>query len=102
MLRKDLVKLKDIRCDVLDVLWRCLKKRKAADGLLVIPIDGFRTSRICSKCYTNSFDAVRSIKGQNFLACKIYNTLWQIDMNTLKNMVVISFCLGRQRWTFPF
>ncbi|KAI9268584.1 hypothetical protein EDC94DRAFT_514539, partial [Helicostylum pulchrum] len=72
---KDLVKLKGLRCGIVEILWRCLKKREAAGDLLVVPIDEFKTSRICNKYSTYSLNAAKYVKGQSVLVCKNCNTL---------------------------
>ncbi|KAI9487628.1 MAG: hypothetical protein EXX96DRAFT_554009, partial [Benjaminiella poitrasii] len=50
MFGKDLMKLKGLRCGVVGVMWRCLKKREAAGDLLVLPLDEYMTSQICQPC----------------------------------------------------
>lgn len=75
MLGKDLVKLKGLQCGVVDVLWRCLKKREVAGDLLMIPVDEFRASRTCNKHRTNFFNTVKRVKDQSVLGCKSCNTL---------------------------
>ncbi|CEG83564.1 hypothetical protein RMATCC62417_17465 [Rhizopus microsporus] len=75
MFGKDIVKLKGLRCGVAGIMWRCLKKREAADDLLVLPIDEFKTSRNCCRCETDSLDSVSGVKGDSVLVCKTCNTL---------------------------
>jgi hypothetical protein len=42
---KDIVKMKGLRCGVVGIMWRYLKKKEAAGDLLVVPIDEFKTPR---------------------------------------------------------
>jgi hypothetical protein len=95
MFGKNLVKLKGLRCGVAGVLWRCLKKREAAGDLIVLPVDEYKTSRICSRCETDSLGDVACIKGHSVLLCKKCNTLWQRDINAAKNMMAISLSVWK-------
>lgn len=95
MFGKDLVKLKGLRCGVVGKLWQCLKKREAAGDLMVIPIDEFKTSRICNKCLTDSLEAVKHVKCHSVLACKSCNTLWQRDINASKNILSTSLSVWK-------
>ena len=99
MFGKDLVKLKGIRCGVVGVMWRCLKKREAAGDLLVVPIDEFRTSRVCNRCVTRTLEKHPNVKGQSVLVCTTCNTIWQRDVNAAKNMMSISLSVwaGNER-----
>lgn len=90
MFNKDIVKLKGIRCGVVGILWRCLKKREAAGDLLVVPIDEYLTSQVCSSCQTRTLEDHGDVKGKSVLVCKTCNTLWQRDINAAKNMMSIS------------
>ncbi|KAI9250855.1 hypothetical protein EDC94DRAFT_682588 [Helicostylum pulchrum] len=89
------IKLKGLRCSVVGILWKCLKKRKAVGDLLVVPIDEFKTSRICNKCSADSLYAAKNVKGQSVLVGKNRNTLWQRDINASKNMLSISLSLWK-------
>ncbi|GAA5814925.1 hypothetical protein MFLAVUS_008428 [Mucor flavus] len=67
MFGKDLVKLKGLRCGVVGIMWRCLKKREAAVDLVVVTVDEFKTSRICCRCGTDSLDDVAHVEGHSVL-----------------------------------
>ncbi|KAI7900310.1 uncharacterized protein BX663DRAFT_488513 [Cokeromyces recurvatus] len=55
MFGKDGVNLKGNKCRATGVLWRAIKRREKEGGLLAITIDEFKTSKICYKCYNDSF-----------------------------------------------
>jgi hypothetical protein len=90
MFGKDSVKLKKNRCGVTGVLWRALKKREAAGGLVAVTIDEFKTSKICNSCQDEALGPVKHIRGNSVLVCKACSTLWQRDVNAAKNMMDIS------------
>lgn len=95
MFGKDVVKLKGLRCGVVGILWRCLKKKEAAGELLAISIDEYKTSRICCQCDSDSLSGISNVKGHSVLVCKTCNTLWQRDVNAAKNMMKISLSIWK-------
>lgn len=86
---KDHVRLKGNRCGVSGSLYRCLKKRERAGGLIAVTIDEFRTSKICNGCRSDSLTSAGHIRGQSVLECTTCNILWQRDVNAAKNMLAI-------------
>lgn len=90
MFGKDSVKFKGHKTGVAGVLWRAIKKREKKGDLIVIELDEFKTSRICSRGYSDSLTKVKGVKGQSVLGCSTCNTLWQRDVNAAKNMSLIS------------
>jgi len=90
MFGKDHVKLKGNRCGVTGVLWRALKKRERAGGLIAIIMDENKTSKICNNCRSTTLESASHIRGQSVLECKTCSTLWQRDVNAAKNMLSIS------------
>jgi ribosomal protein S27AE len=95
MFGKDLGKLKVLCCGVVGILWRCLKRRKAAGGLMVIPLDEFKTSRICSKCGTDSLDSVNQVNDYNVLVSKPVIQLAKRCQRCQEHDVNFSFYLER-------
>jgi hypothetical protein len=92
---KDSVKMKGLRCGVVGILWKALKRREAEGGLLAVTIDEYKTSRLCSKCGTDSLGGLAHVKGHSVLVCKTCNTLWQRDVNASKNMMLISLSIWK-------
>ncbi|KAG2202343.1 hypothetical protein INT46_004668 [Mucor plumbeus] len=54
MVGKDSVKLRGLTHGVTGMFYRALKKREKKGKLLVVPIDEFKTSRICNICKTDT------------------------------------------------
>jgi len=90
MVGKDLVKLRGLRHGVTGMFYRTLKKREKEGELLVVPIDEFKTSRICNICKTDTLYKASHTRGYGVLVCKTCKTLWQRDVNASKNMMSIA------------
>lgn len=89
---KDMVKFKKLRCGVVGKLFLALKKRQAAGGLIVLTIDEYKTSKICSSCFSYKLEVVKTpgFKGNSVLTCSVCNKVWQRDVNAATNMMAIS------------
>ncbi|PHZ09882.1 uncharacterized protein RHIMIDRAFT_261113 [Rhizopus microsporus ATCC 52813] len=83
MFGKDNVKLKGHRCGVVGKLFKTLKKRGAEDHLIVVTIDEFKISKICSFCSSDDVNIISTsgFKGCSVLTCKQCRKVWQRDMN---------------------
>ncbi|KAG2197190.1 hypothetical protein INT46_003352 [Mucor plumbeus] len=90
MVGKDLVKLRGLRHGVTGMFYRTLEKREKEGELLVVPIDEFKTSRICNICKTDTLYKASHTRGFGVLDCKTCKTLWQRDVNASKNMMSIA------------
>ncbi|KAI9469880.1 MAG: hypothetical protein EXX96DRAFT_587835, partial [Benjaminiella poitrasii] len=75
MFGKDLVRLKDLRCGVTGMFYQALKKREKAGDLVVVTIDEYLTSQVCSKCSTCTLEKVSPVVGFSVLACTACYTL---------------------------
>ena len=85
-----MIKLKNKKYGITDVLWHVLKKWEKEGDLLIVTIDEFMTSRICNVCYEDSLKKVDGAKSHSVLGCQNFKTLWQRDINAAKNMLLIS------------
>ncbi|KAI9467664.1 MAG: hypothetical protein EXX96DRAFT_560043, partial [Benjaminiella poitrasii] len=74
MFGKDLVCLNDLRCGVTGMFYQALKKRERVGDLVVVTIDVYLTSQVCSKCSTRTLEKVFHIVGFNVLACTACHT----------------------------
>ncbi|KAI9483651.1 MAG: hypothetical protein EXX96DRAFT_559036, partial [Benjaminiella poitrasii] len=75
MFEKDLVRLKGLRCEVTGMFYQALKKRERAGDLVVVTIDEYLTSQVCSKCSTRTLEKVSHVVGFSVLACTACHTL---------------------------
>ncbi|KAI8975377.1 hypothetical protein BDF20DRAFT_822870, partial [Mycotypha africana] len=89
MFGKNNVKLKGLRCGVVSVLFRALKRREAAGDLLVLTIDEFKTSIIWCGYHSEELHGLDDVPGHNILACKSCGILWNRGINACKNMMSI-------------
>ncbi|KAI9477822.1 MAG: hypothetical protein EXX96DRAFT_568343, partial [Benjaminiella poitrasii] len=69
MFGKDLVRLKGLRCRVTGMFYQALKKRERAGDLVVVTIDEYLTSQVCSKCSTCTSEKVSHVVGFSVLDC---------------------------------
>ena len=90
MVEKDSVKLRGLRHNVTGMFYRTLKKREKESELLVVPIDDFKTSRICNICKTDTLYKASHTRGFGVLAYKTCKTLWQRNVNASKNIMSIA------------
>lgn len=93
MFEKSSARMRRVRSGVVGRLWSVLKRRERAGDLLVVCIDEFKTSKICSKCVTQSLSGKSSVKGNAVLVCSECGTLWQRDVNACRNMMRISLSI---------
>ncbi|KAG2203207.1 hypothetical protein INT46_008991 [Mucor plumbeus] len=70
MVGKDSIKLIGLRHGVTGMFYRTLKKRKKEGELLVVPIDEFKTSRICNICKADTLYKASHIVVLVFLSVK--------------------------------
>ncbi|KAI9486999.1 MAG: hypothetical protein EXX96DRAFT_551469, partial [Benjaminiella poitrasii] len=75
MFRKDLTRLKGLRCEVTGMFYQALKKRERAGDLVAVTIDECLTSQVCSKCSTRILKKVSHAFGFSVLACTSCHTL---------------------------
>ncbi|KAI8091301.1 uncharacterized protein B0P05DRAFT_446961, partial [Gilbertella persicaria] len=85
MFGKDYVKMKTVRTGVTGLLYRTLKRRERTGDLLVVDIDEYLMSQICSKCESRTLGGISGARGNSVLVCKTYRTLWQRDINASLN-----------------
>ena len=95
MVGKDSVKLRGLRHGVTCMFYRTLKKREKEGELLVVPIDEFKTPRICNICKTDTLYKASHARGFG-VVCKTCKTLWQRDVNACKNMMSIASSIWNQ------
>ncbi|KAG1474091.1 hypothetical protein G6F56_000559 [Rhizopus delemar] len=71
--------------------WHPLKYEKSPKEVPLINFgdDEYKTSKICNKCRSESLEAASHARGQGVLECKTCSTLWQQDVNAVKNMLSI-------------
>ena len=71
----------------------------------MVTIDEFMTSRICNICYEDSLKKVDGVKGYSVLGYQNCKALWQRDINSAKNMLLVSSLTwngsGRPEIFFP-
>ena len=91
MVGKDLVKLRGLSHGVTGVFYRTLKKKNVKNKVnyLVVPIDEFKSSRICSICKTDTLQKAFHTCCFGVLVCKTCKKLWQRGVNASKNMMSI-------------
>ncbi|KAI9473417.1 MAG: hypothetical protein EXX96DRAFT_577866, partial [Benjaminiella poitrasii] len=75
MFGKDLVRSKGMRCGVTGMFYQALKKRERTGDLVVMTIDEYLTSQVCSKCSTRTLEKVSHVVGLSLLACTACHTL---------------------------
>ncbi|KAI9486497.1 MAG: hypothetical protein EXX96DRAFT_549282 [Benjaminiella poitrasii] len=75
MFGKDLVRLKGLRCGVTGMFYQALKKRERAGDLMVVTIDEYLTSQVCSKCSARTLEKVSHVVDFSVLACTACHTL---------------------------
>lgn len=101
MFGKDNVKMKGHRSGVVGKLFKTLKKREAEGHLIVVTIDEFKTSKICSFYSLDNMKIINTegFRGVGVLNCKQCNKVWQRGVNAANNMMAISGSIwsGRQR-----
>ncbi|KAI7903267.1 uncharacterized protein BX663DRAFT_508022 [Cokeromyces recurvatus] len=56
MFGKDLVHYKGLRSGVTELFYKTLKRRESNGDLIVVTIDEYLTSQVCSKCMTRTLD----------------------------------------------
>ncbi|KAI9481116.1 MAG: hypothetical protein EXX96DRAFT_565470 [Benjaminiella poitrasii] len=72
----NLVRLKGLGCEVNGMFYQALKKRERAGDLMVVTIDEYLTSQVCSKRSTRTLEKVSHIVGFSVLACTVCHTPW--------------------------
>ncbi|KAI9470523.1 MAG: hypothetical protein EXX96DRAFT_584636, partial [Benjaminiella poitrasii] len=75
MFGEDLVRLKSLRCGITGMFYQALGKRERAGDLVVVTIDEYLTSQICSKCSTRTLEKVSHVVGFSVLAFTACHTL---------------------------
>ncbi|KAI7900102.1 uncharacterized protein BX663DRAFT_501900, partial [Cokeromyces recurvatus] len=75
MFGKDLVHYKGLRSGVTELFYKTLKRRESNGDLIVVTIDEYLTSQVCSKCMTRSLDVFTGVRGCGVLVCKTCQTL---------------------------
>jgi transposase len=91
MFGKDQTRLKGLRSGVVGLLWRTLTKRaKETKSLIVLSIDGYNTSKVCSRCGEKDMKVAPKTKGVGVLQCSKCEIIWNRDLNAAKNMRIIS------------
>lgn len=89
MVGKDQVKLKGLRVGVTGKLYEALKKRERRGDLIVVGIDEYLTSQVCSKCQQRTLNGLEGVRGHSVLVCQNCRTIWQRDVNASVNMMTI-------------
>ncbi|KAG2202802.1 hypothetical protein INT46_009962 [Mucor plumbeus] len=79
MVGKDLAKLRGLRHGVTGMFYRTLKKREKEGELLVVPIDEFKTSRICNICKTDTLYKASHTRGFGVNMISIASSIWNQD-----------------------
>ncbi|KAI9484120.1 MAG: hypothetical protein EXX96DRAFT_560980 [Benjaminiella poitrasii] len=75
MFGKGLVRLNGLRCGVTGMFYQALKKRERAGYLVVVTINVYLTSQVCSECSTRTLEKVSHVVGFSVLACTACHTL---------------------------
>ncbi|ORE22441.1 hypothetical protein BCV71DRAFT_286484 [Rhizopus microsporus] len=85
---KKSMKFKGHRIRVTDVLYRALKRKEAQGDIIVVTVDEFRTSRVCSSCNQIVF-TTSLLNFHNIQSCSGCGLLWKRDINASKNIFKI-------------
>ncbi|KAI7900524.1 uncharacterized protein BX663DRAFT_517920 [Cokeromyces recurvatus] len=70
MFGKDLVHCKGLRSGITELFYKTLKRREINGDLIVVTIDEYLTSQVCSKCMTRTLDVFTGVRGCGVLVCK--------------------------------
>ncbi|KAI9478024.1 MAG: hypothetical protein EXX96DRAFT_539169 [Benjaminiella poitrasii] len=73
----DLVCLNDLRCGVTDMIYQALKKRERAGNLVVVTIDEYLTSQVCSKCSTRTLEKCTCLYSMSYTLAKRHECCYQ-------------------------
>jgi hypothetical protein len=91
MFGKDQTRLKGLRSGVVGLLWRTLTKRaKETKSLIVLSIDEYNTSKVCSGCGEKDMKVAPKTKGVGVLQYAKCKIIWNRDLNAAKNMRIAS------------
>ncbi|OAD07614.1 hypothetical protein MUCCIDRAFT_104551 [Mucor lusitanicus CBS 277.49] len=89
--KRDYVPIKGLRLGSTNVLYENLKKREMAGDLIVILVDEYLTSQVCSSCSDRDLIKMPGVRGFSVLKCRNCHKKWQRDVNAARNIMKITY-----------